>query len=30
MTALGVTDHRIGECDALIVRIVAMLTKMIG
>ena len=30
MTALELTDPRIGESDALLVRIVSMLTKMIG
>ena len=30
MTAIGLADPRIAESDALLVRIVSMLTKMIG
>jgi len=30
MTALGLADPRVAEGDALLVRVVSMLTKMIG
>ena len=30
MIALGLADPQVGECDALLVRIVSMLTKMVG